>query len=205
MAADNPRSPALTGIPGPLEWHNQPAHWDVKDGTTLSITAGKVTDWFVDPFDGRTTKNSPLLLFEPAQDFVLSALVEVQHKSKYDAGALVVRVDDHTWAKFALELSAEGRPTFVSVVTRGRSDDCNSSSIDAHTAYLQIARSGDTFVLHASADGSKWSVIRTFTLGPVKGLRAGFSAQSPTGEGCSATFSKIRYSAKRIANIYTGQ
>ena len=195
----------LAGIPGKLEWRNAPEAWAVRDGGTLTITSGKKTDWFIDPFDGRTVSNSPLLLFEPAQDFVLSAHVSVEHRSKWDAGALVVRVDDTTWAKLALELSPDGQPTFVTVVTRGLSDDSNSFSIAEHQAYLQIARAGQALVFYASTDGSTWKILRSFSLGAAKGLQAGFSAQSPAGEGCQATFSRIRYSAKRIANIYTGQ
>ena len=202
--AEDPRALTIPGIPGSLEWHNPPAHWDFQDGA-LTITAGKTTDWFVDPFDGRATRNSPMALFEPAQEFVLSALVTVDHRSKWDAGALVLRVDETTWAKFALELSAEGRATFVSVVTRGRSDDCNSSTVEGHSAYLQSARSRDAFVFYSSPDGNAWQIVRSFTLGPARGLRAGFSSQSPTGEGCRATFSNIRYAPKGIANIYTGK
>ena len=128
----------------------------------------------------------------------------MEHRAKWDAGALVVRVDDSTWAKFALELSAGGETTFVSVVTRGLSDDCNSFSIPGHSAYLQVARSGQALVFYASTDGTTWKIIRSFSLGPAKVLKAG-SAQSPTGEGCTAKFSRIRYSPKRMGNIYTGK
>ena len=87
----------------------------------------------------------------------------------------------------------------------GLSDDCNSFSIPGHSAYLQIARSGQALVFYASTDGSTWKILRSFSLGPAKVLKAGFSAQSPTGEGCKAACSRIRYSPKRMGNIYTGK
>lgn len=195
----------LPGIPGTLAWRNPPAAWDLRDGGTLTITAGAKTDLFISPFDGRAVHNSPLLLFEPAPEFVLSAHVSVEHRSQWDAGALVVRVDDATWAKVALELSTDGQPTFITVVTRGLSDDCNSFPITEHSAYLQIARAGQALVFYASTEGSAWKVLRSFSLGEALGLQAGFSSQSPAGEGCTATFSRIRYAARRIANINTGQ
>ena len=68
MASANRMSgevPVLKGIPGKLEWTNPPAAWDIQNAETLTITSGKMTDWFIDPFDGRAVANSPLLLFEP--------------------------------------------------------------------------------------------------------------------------------------------
>src|SRR5262249_40348586 len=53
--------PALKGLPGKLEWLNAPAGWNVTDGRSLTIQPGKQTDWFVDPFNGETHKNAPIL------------------------------------------------------------------------------------------------------------------------------------------------
>ena len=194
----------LRAIPGKLAWRNPPAAWDIRDGETLTIKAARMTDWFIDPFDGRTIANSPMLLFPAAKDFVLSAKVTVDFRSKWDAGALVLLAGDTLWAKFAFELSADGHPTLVSVVTRGISDDCNSFSITEHSVYLQMARSGQAIVLYASTDGSSWKILRSFSLGPTAEVRIGFSSQSPAGEGLTSAFSDIKYSEKRIANIYTG-
>jgi regulation of enolase protein 1 (concanavalin A-like superfamily) len=199
------QTPVLKGIPGALRWRNTPVTWDIRDGGTLSITAGKTTDWFIDPFDGRAVGNSPMLLFQPGADFVFSAKVTVSFRSKWDAGALVMRVNDTTWVKLALELSPDKKPTLVTVVTRGLSDDCNSFAIEGNSVYLQMAKSGQATVLYASTDGRTWKILRSFSLGPAASLRAGFSAQSPAGEGATAVFSEIRYSPKRIANIYTGK
>jgi regulation of enolase protein 1 (concanavalin A-like superfamily) len=203
LAAGQPA--VLKGIPGELTWRNSPAAWEIRDGETLSITSGKATDWFVDPFEGHVVGNSPMLLFQPAEDFVLSAKVTVGLRSKWDAGALVAYVNETTWVKLALELSFDKKPTLVTVVTRGLSDDCNSSVIEGSSVYLRLARRGQGMVLYASADGRAWRLLRAFSLGPAAGLRVGFSAQSPAGEAATAVFSEIDYSPRRIVDFFTGE
>ena len=195
----------LKAIPGEPSWLNSPVDFKIENGETLTITAAKSTDWFIDPFEGRSFASAPMLLFEPAADFVLSAKVTVAFRTKWDAGALFVYVNGATWAKLALELSPDKRPTLVTVVTRGVSDDCNSFAIEGTSVYLQVARRGDAVVFFASTDGRAWKVLRVFNLGSTKGLRAGFEAQSPAGDGATAVFSEIRYAPKRIADIYTGE
>jgi uncharacterized protein len=195
--------PALNSVPGKLAWHNQPAASRVDHGIELTITSGKATDWFVDPFDGKIANTAPMLLFEPGDDYVLSTKVKVSFTSKWDAGALMLWTDDHHWAKLSFELSPEKQPTMVTVVTRGLSDDCNSVQVPGDTVFLQIAKSGSTYVFYFSVDGNKWQVLRTFSLGVAKTARVGFESQSPAGAGTEVVFSEIRYSAKKITNIYS--
>jgi regulation of enolase protein 1 (concanavalin A-like superfamily) len=194
----------ISGLPVPLEWKGRPASFR-QDERGLTIVSRGRTDWFVSPVDGQASASAPLLLFEPATDFVLSARVKVDFRSKWDAGALFAYVDDTTWVKFALEQSAYMEPTIVSVVTRGVSDDCNSSVIAGDTAYLQLARSGSALLLYRSADGRAWKLVRTFSLGTTKPLRVGFEVQSPVGEGGEAQFSEIRYERRKIEDIFAGR
>jgi hypothetical protein len=105
-------------IPGGLAWQNVPVAWHVEHGSELSIRSGKGTDWFVDPFDGAVHSTAPILLFVPADDYILSAKVKVSFNAKWDAGALMVWADDHHWAKLSFELSPAKQPTMVTVVTR---------------------------------------------------------------------------------------
>jgi uncharacterized protein len=202
-AAD--KSPlSLAGLPGPFVWQNQPADYRAEDSFTLSIPAGKGTDWFVSPMDGTRRDNSPRLLFTPAADFVLSAKVTVGFHAQWDGGGLVLYVNDGLWAKLAVEKSANQQPTIVSVVTRGRSDDNNSIPLTGPSVYFKIAKAGDAIFFYASEDGVKWFIVRTFSLGDAKDLRAGFTSQSPLGQGCTTRFDEIRYAAKRV-NLWTGE
>jgi len=194
--------PTLNGIPGGLAWQNVPVAWHVDHGVELTIRSGKETDWFVDPFDGTLHNTAPMLLFTPAADYVFSAKVKVGFNTKWDAGALMVWADDHNWAKLSFELSPAKQPTMVTVVTRGLSDDCNSIPISGNTVYIQIAKSGPSYVFYSSNDGKNWQVLRVFNLGSDSKARVGFESQSPAGDGTEVVFSEIHYSTKKITDIY---
>lgn len=192
----------IQGIPGALDWKNRPGGFQ-GGGHVLTIEAGKTTDWYISPVDGKTAANAPLLLFEPAGDFVLSARVTVAFGAQWDAGALFIYADDRNWAKLAFEMSIYKKPTIVTVVTRGVSDDCNSWSAAGDSIWLRTARAGQAYGFYASHDGTTWEMIRAFTLGGAK-ARAGFSAQSPVGPGAKATFANIVYEQRTIKDISTG-
>jgi uncharacterized protein len=196
------QKPAIIGIPNTLGWQNIPAFWHVEHESELTIHSGKETDWFVDPFDGTVHNTAPILLFVASDDYVFSTKVKVGFNTKWDAGALMVWVDDHHWAKLSFELSPTKEPTMVTVVTRGVSDDCNSIPISSNTVYIQIAKSGPAFVFYSSTDGKTWQVLRVFSLGDSSGARIGFESQSPAGDGTEVVFSEIHYSTKKITDIY---
>ena len=205
VAAATGQEPMLAGLPSKLSWKNSPFAWHIDSGHELKISAGKMTDWFVDPFDGKLHNTAPILFFVPGPDYVLNAKVSVGFRSKWDAGAFMIWADDHHWAKLSFELSPGKQPTMVTVVTRGLSDDCNSIPITGNVVFLQIARTGDTYVFYSSVDGHDWKILRTFSLDTKLKQMAGFEAQSPAGGGAEVTFSEIHYSPTKIKNIYTGQ
>jgi regulation of enolase protein 1 (concanavalin A-like superfamily) len=136
--------PSVRGLPGTLSWQNTPRTGNLDNKNVLTISANAKTDWFVDPFDGTVAKNAPILLFTPGSDYVLSTQVTVKFASKWDAGALMVWGDDHHWAKLSFELSPDGKPTLVTVVTRELSDDCNSLPLTGESVHLRIAKSVNT-------------------------------------------------------------
>ena len=171
----------------------------------LTIAAGPSTDWYISPLDGKSSRSAPILLFRPAENFTLGAKVSVEFGTQWDAGMLMVYADDTNWAKFALEMSVYRVPTIVTVVTRGVSDDCNSISVSGHSVWLRIAKIGRAFGFYTSPDGAAWKMVRAFTLGASPEIRVGFGAQSPIGRAGRATFSEIRYSPQRIADIFKGE
>ena len=197
----------LPSLPGYLQWKNTPVAWNVGPDSSLSITAGAKTDWFVEP-SGSTwvSTNAPAALFtSPDEHFLLSAKVTVHFTSTFDAGVLFLYERDDLWAKLCFEYSPQNQPMVVSVVTRGLSDDCNSTVIDGNAVYLRVARMGETFSLHYSLDGTYWNMVRYFTLGKVKNLRVGFEAQSPTGDGCTVVFSEIAYRPDLLKDMRSGE
>jgi regulation of enolase protein 1 (concanavalin A-like superfamily) len=200
-----PEQLVIPGLPSPLRPLGQPVAWERRDGI-LSISAGPRSDLFVDPSGAAAAaiERPPMLVCEPGGDFALSAKVRVDFASSYDAGALVVYRDESCWAKLCFERSPQGRPTVVSVVNRGVSDDCNHFAVAAPHIWLRIARGGDCFAFHTSTEGASWQLVRYFGLDDPARIWAGFEAQSPTGEGCRATFKAIEYHAGRLDDLRAG-
>ena len=93
------------------------------------------------------------------------------------------------------------------MVTRGRSDDSNSFEVDGDTLWLRITRSGQAWAFHASTDGSRWRLLRLFSLGEHESgepVSVGFLAQSPTGKACTALFEHIAYTPSAPADLRDG-
>jgi regulation of enolase protein 1 (concanavalin A-like superfamily) len=175
------------------------------DDDSLTIVAGPRTDWFVDPGTGSAKLDAPALVAPTDGDFLLSARVEVDFTSRFDAGVLALWRDERTWAKLCFEYSPDGEPMVVSVVTRTTSDDCNSEVVAGNAVWLRIARIGHQFAFHASSDGTAWRLVRHFGLADGDQLEVGFLAQSPTGDGCTARFSEIRFNQTTLADLRSGE
>ncbi len=194
----------LEALPFALHWLGEPAEWSTVNNL-LTITARPRTDWFVDPGGAsEPVLNAPALVGEVAGDFVFGARVEVGFTATFDAGVLVVHAGELTWAKLCFERSPEAEPTIVSVVTHGVSDDCNSTVVDGNSVWLRISRLGAALAFHASADGSRWWLIRSFALAVGETPAVGFLTQSPLGDGCRAQFDEISFESRRLADLRSG-
>lgn len=193
----------LDEIPYPLEWHQEPQSWSYENGV-LRAVAGPQTDLFVDPLGKVSIHNAPRLLFDVEGDFILSSKVKVGFQGTYDAGVLAVYQRENSWAKLCFEMSPQGEPMVVSVVTKGTSDDCNSLPTGDNEIYLRLARIGDAFAFHHSLDAKFWHMVRVFQLEPGS-FKTGFLAQAPVGEGCAVRFSEIRLEARRLGDIRSGE
>ena len=194
---------AVPPLPMTFSWLRPPAAWSLERGE-LRISAGPKTDWFADPAGGVPVLNAPALVGRPPdEDWSLLARVGMDGAATFDAGVVFVHADDTTWAKLCLELSPQGQPMIVSVVTRGVSDDCNSHGLEGAEAWLRVARVNGALAFHVSRDGERWELVRHFGL-PADDLAVGFSTQSPTGGGCSASFRDLAYAGRRLADLRDG-
>jgi len=196
----------LDALPARLSWRNEPAMFTT-DARKLTISSGASTDWFLDPAGARAAKmDAPAaLLTPPDESYLLSARVSVEFGATYDAGAIALYAGDDVWAKLCFEYSPLREPMVVSVVTRGASDDCNSTVIDGNSIWLRVHRNGRVLAYHYSLDGQYWHLVRHFTLGDLVGPRIGFLSQSPTGPGCTVTFDSISYRAAILADLRSGE
>jgi uncharacterized protein len=197
-------APRIDGLPSPLRWLGQPTDWSAK-ARTLVLGAGSRSDWFAVPGeDTAPVLNAAALLCDTSGDYLLSARVGVEFRATFDAGALVLYASADRWAKLAFEYSPQQEPTIVSVVTRGRSDDANAFTVETSAVWLRIASLSSAFAFHASTNGSAWRLIRHFSLGEGVEPAAGFLAQSPTGEGCIASFQEIALKRARLHHLRDG-
>jgi regulation of enolase protein 1 (concanavalin A-like superfamily) len=195
----------LKSLPEELIWRNKPVFVEKISDDSFNIMAGPETDWFFDPADTYTKNNAPVgLFFPPDENFLLSAKVTVDFVSIYDAGVMFILVGEESWAKLCFEYSPQKEPMVVSVVTRGKSDDSNSASIDGNTLFLRVYKQANTFAFHYSIDRCYWHLVRYFSLGKPSHLQVGFSAQSPTGQGCRVQFSEIDYQSRILSDLRNG-
>jgi uncharacterized protein len=201
----------LPELPFPLS----ASHTDVwrhdDEGAGVVATALAHTDFYLNPggtdsADAESLLNAATLLgLPPAGDFQFSARVTVDFRSQYDAGVLLLWIDEQNWSKFCFEFSPAAQPMIVSVVTRGVSDDANAFTVPDRSVWLRVSRIDRVYAYHASTDGTTWQLIRVFTMGDrVSEHRIGFEAQSPTGDGCTVSFNDIRFAPHRLAELRDG-
>lgn len=201
----------IPGVPFPLS-PSPAAAWKVDEqASTVVATAEPRTDIFIDPggaatLDAESMLNAATLLGDPpAGDFRFSARATVGFEATYDAGVLLLWIDERHWGKLCFEFSPAREPMVVSVVTRGVSDDANAFVVPGPSVWLRLSRIDQAYAYHASTDGKHWRMIRFFrvTESPVS-VKVGFEAQSPTGDGCTVTFDDIRFVGERLGDLRDG-
>lgn len=180
----------------------------------LTLEASPHTDLFTPPDESTPTNNAFRLLGTPpilgtpqTSDWQFQAHISVQQNALFDAGVLLVWHSESHWAKLCLEQAPGARPMLVSVVTRGLSDDANGEVLEDARAYLRICRLGQTFAFHTSRSGEagNWELLRHFSLDiGISPVQIGLLVQSPTGEGCQATFSELTLEPTRLAEVRSG-
>jgi uncharacterized protein len=196
----------LPAVPFHFESSGTPACGATLSGDTLTLTSGAKSDLFIDPVgdEGARPDAGRWTGLPGDDDFTLTARVTVAFGAASDAGVLLVYLSERRWAKLCYELSPQGQPMAVTVVTRGTSDDSNSFDTAGGPLWLRITRSGRAWAFHASQDGASWRLLRYFTLGEASGARVGFLAQSPAGAGCAAVFDSVAYRLGAPANLRDG-
>jgi regulation of enolase protein 1 (concanavalin A-like superfamily) len=196
----------LPGVPFPLESSGSPACVASVGNGALTLISAPKSNMFFDPAgDEATRPDAGRLTGLPGEDdFTLAARVTVGFHDTFDAGVLLLYLSERRWAKLCYELSPQHKPTAVTVVTHGTSDDSNSFETEGGPLWLRITRSGRAWAFHASRDGAWWQLLRYFTLGEASGARVGFLAQSPEGSGCTAVFDAVRYKPGAPADLRDG-
>lgn len=163
-------------------WENDELVIDAKANTNLFVTHNKKLN----------VTNVPMLLKEVEGDFEFHAKVKPQLRKKWDAGVLMVYVNDNFWGKLCFEKTVEGPNRIISVVNNFVSDDAKSDIIHSDSVYLRIVKKDKSFRFAYSLTGLKWTTVRYFTLNEMEDLKIGFSSQSPAGLSCESKFSEMK-------------
>ena len=191
-------------IPVSLRWDGGAAGSYLPQDDSLVIDARAGTDLFISPQRTAEALDAPHLLAHAQGDFLLSARVRSSLGRTHDAGGLLVWLNDRAWAKLGLEMSAQNEAETVSVVTRGTSDRASGFVVTGGHVWLRVARVDAAYAFHASLDGHYWRLIRHFALYASGVPSYGFFAQSPAGDGCTATFDQIAFEPRRLTDLIDG-
>src|SRR5262245_48355590 len=136
----------VPGVPFPL---TPSAHspWHIEPGAgAISVVATPHSDIFIDPrgaspLGAGTVLNAATLLGSPpAGDFQLRARVTVDFASMFDAGVLLLWIDERHWAKLCFEYSPAGQAMIVSVVSRDVAADANAFDAEDRSVWLRVSR-----------------------------------------------------------------
>ena len=125
-------------------------------------------------------------------DFELQAKVKTQHRQKWDAGVLMVYVNDSYWAKLCFEKAVQGPNRIICVVNNLVSDDSKSDIVKTDSVYLRMVKKEKSIRFAYSLNGLEWQTVRYFTLNEMENIKIGFASQSPAGESCTSQFSEIK-------------
>ena len=184
-----------------------------KEGDAWILYAPKETDFFCN--NGSVSEegaspvslcNAPFYHTEIAGDFVLRVKVQHAFQDTYDSSSLMVMTDMQNWAKSCLEMTDFGTHAVVSVVTRnGESDDANGCNISGDSVWLQIARVGNSYAFHYSADGKQFYMSRFFNLPRQSAVKVGLLPQAPVGSGGERKYEHLTIERRTVKNIRFGE
>ncbi|TVR88564.1 MAG: DUF1349 domain-containing protein [Trueperaceae bacterium] len=203
---DQRPAPRLQGFSPDAAWLVPTSRWANPNRGELTLEAPPRTDFFNDPAGAPVKGDAPAWLTPVTAPATLRACVRPDFRDTFDAGVLMLYQTPTVWAKLCFERSPDGRPMVVSVVTRGTSDDANSSFVRSPEVWLRIGVHERSVAFHASSDGEGWDLVRHFRLTDTDSpLRIGLLAQAPLGDGCSVAFSSVELSAGVEADIRSGR
>jgi hypothetical protein len=122
----------------------------------------------------------------------------------YDAGTLYVYLNKKWWFKYAFEMDERKCTRAVTVRTVETSDDNNHDVIDSTGMYMKISSDTKTIGFYYSLDKENWQLVRLFHNDYPVETWIGVSAQSPIGNGTSATFEELSLTQSSIQNFRMG-
>lgn len=190
-------------LPCGLAWHVEPAAWGLDD-ERLRVTAGPSTDNFIDPGGAITVLNGARALVRaPRGPWQFSTCVTPDFAHTYDAGALLVWVDDPALRQALLRAvaSRRGRPwsrwspaVCRTTPTAGWPDLAEGQPTPLRRIRVPLPR------CHHQAG----ELVRYFHLDQGEPVEIGLAAQSPLGPGCTVEFTEVTFTDNDLTEIGDG-
>jgi uncharacterized protein len=178
----------------------------IVSGDSLVFQVGPKTDNFNDPGVNPVT-TAPVLLthLDNRKPFTFVGKVTPTFKETYDAGAMYIYSDAMLWFKFAFERDERKKTRIVTVKTEKTSDDNNHDVIAGGSVYLKISSDTKLVGFYYSIDQRDWQLVRLFRNDYPHDLWLGLSAQSPVGNGASATFKECSLAETSVKDFRMGE
>jgi regulation of enolase protein 1 (concanavalin A-like superfamily) len=105
----------------------------------------------------------------------------------------------------AFEMDERRRTRMVTVRTTGTSDDNNHDVVTQQSVHMKISSDTKTVGFYYSLDDQSWQLIKLFKNEYPQKIWMGASAQSPVGNGMSATFEGVSLTQKSVADFRLGK
>ena len=187
-----------------LQWLNEPTDYSITDGT-LTITASKSTDFFINPEDMAATASAPFLYKDVTGDFVAIAQVRPDLTALWNAAGLLLMIDEINWIKLVFEVSDATGPGIVTVTTKGISDDANGVRLSASSEiWLKLVRKGNNYSMLWSEDGTDYKMARLSAMPPSASVKIGLEAQCPAGESAVHKFQHFSIESRTVKDLRKG-
>jgi regulation of enolase protein 1 (concanavalin A-like superfamily) len=178
----------------------------IRDSATLTMSATKETDYFIEPGGAYEKADAPLALkkIDNKKPFTFTAELKPEHNVKYDAGMLFILVDEKHWVKFAFEQDEHGNNRIVTVRTNSSSDDNNHDVVNDSLVFMKISSDTKSVGFYYSTNGSVWTLVRVFKNEFPQNILVGIGTQSPAGAGNKTIFYGAAFSDSAIRDFRTG-
>ena len=171
-----------------MNWFNEPARWEIKDGALIMDIPAKTDYWRISHY-GFTVDDAPFYYAEYGGEFEAKLKVSAQYKTRFDGAGMMIRIDHENYLKTGIEF-VDGKYNLSTVVVHTTSD-WSVIPLDKPIDYLWIkaVRRKDAIEIFYSFDDKEYVMMRNAWMAPNHPVRVGMYGASPDGDGFRAVFS----------------
>lgn len=172
------------------QWLNPPVSV-VADGEHLLVTAAEGSDFWRTTSYGFVHDDGHALLAPLPVGSATEVDFVLDYDQTYDQAGVLVRVEETSWVKAAVEHS-DGAPQLGAVVTRDVSDWSVAPVNQWFGAVvtIRVSRAGDALTVRAHAEDGAWRLVRVAPLDPDATVNAGPLLCAPTRAGLTVRFTR---------------